>query len=188
MADVFLSYAREDAVRVARLAAVLKAAGLTVWWDQNLAGGARYLKETEAELKSARAVVVVWSSHSIDSHWVADEAMVGRDETRLVPITIDGSTPPLGFRQFQTIDFTGWKGGDDACTAKLVSAVGGPGSGKRRSGAGARLDTVARASSDRDRRHCACRHALHAVFAKAGRRCCANRNHLRRPAIRCVRR
>jgi len=30
-----------------------------------------------------------------------DEASVGRDEQRLVPISIDGSEPPLGFRQFQ---------------------------------------------------------------------------------------
>jgi tetratricopeptide (TPR) repeat protein len=64
----------------------------------------------EEALKAADAVVVLWSKHSIESAWVKDEAAVGRDSGRLVPITIDGTEPPLGFRQFQTIDMSGWNG------------------------------------------------------------------------------
>src|SRR5262249_40441512 len=60
---------------------------------------------------------------SIESHWVADEAAVGRDAGLLVPITPDGSTPPLGFRQFQVIDFAGWKGGPAEPFPKLVAAL-----------------------------------------------------------------
>ncbi|MFM7625154.1 MAG: ATP-binding protein, partial [Gammaproteobacteria bacterium] len=45
--------------------------------------------------------------------WVADEATVGRDEGRLVALSIDGAAPPLGFRQFQAADFSGWQGGSD---------------------------------------------------------------------------
>ena len=110
MADIFISYAREDAAKVERLIPLLSAAGYSVWWDSNLTSGARYLKETEAELKSAKAVLVIWSQVSLDSHWVADEAAVGRDENRLAAISFDGSMPPLGFRQFQVTDFSNWKG------------------------------------------------------------------------------
>jgi hypothetical protein len=109
MADIFISYAREDADIVRRLAAALQEAGYSSWWDANLTSGSRYLKETEAELKAAKAVLVVWSKASVESHWVADEAAVGRDENRLVAVTFDVSMPPLGFRQFQVTDFRAGK-------------------------------------------------------------------------------
>lgn len=110
MADIFLSYAREDAGVAGRLAAALQEAGYSTWWDRNLTSGSRYLKETEAELRAAKVVLVIWSKASIESHWVADEAAVGRDENRLAAVTFDGSMPPLGFRQFQVTDFSHWKG------------------------------------------------------------------------------
>lgn len=113
MPDVFLSYSREDAAFVARLADALQAAGYSCWWDRQLVSGVRYLTETEEQLQAARAVVVVWSRTSITSHWVADEAAVGRDGNRLAALSFDGSMPPLGFRQFQVTDFAGWRGRTD---------------------------------------------------------------------------
>jgi len=64
----------------------------------------------DEELRAADAVVVLWSVHSIESPWVRDEAAAGRDTQRLVPIRIDGVSPPLGFRQFQSIDMSRWRG------------------------------------------------------------------------------
>jgi TolB-like protein/tetratricopeptide (TPR) repeat protein len=123
MADVFLSYSREDRAAVQPLAEALVGAGYSVWWDRSLVGGARYLEETEAELKAAKVVLVVWTKTSIKSHWVADEAGAGRDSQRLVPISLDGSEPPLGFRQYQVIDFTGWRTGDELGFADLLQAL-----------------------------------------------------------------
>ena len=51
-----------------------------------------------------------WTSRSVRSAWVRDEAGEGRDGGRLVPVTLDGCQPPLGFRQYQTIDLSGWSG------------------------------------------------------------------------------
>jgi TolB-like protein len=113
MADIFLSYSREDRAAVEPLADALVASGYSVWWDKQLTGGKRYLEETEAELNAAKAVLVVWSKTSIVSHWVADEAGAGRDTGRLLPISLDGSMPPLGFRQFQVIDFSHWRPQND---------------------------------------------------------------------------
>ena len=109
MADVFIFYPREDRQAVEKLSALLEAAGLTCWWDKQLTAGTRYLEKTEAELVSSKAVLVIWTKHSIASHWVADEAGIGRDAGRLVPISLDGSLPPLGFRQFQAMDFSGFE-------------------------------------------------------------------------------
>jgi TolB-like protein/Tfp pilus assembly protein PilF len=112
LANIFISYAREDRERVARLAAALEGAGFTMWWDPLIEPGAEYVADTEKQLAVADAVIVVWSKHSIGSHWVRDEAGYAREKGNLVPILIDPVEPPLGFRQFQTADLSHWRGGD----------------------------------------------------------------------------
>jgi tetratricopeptide (TPR) repeat protein len=110
MASVFLSYDRDDADKVRAFVRALEEAGHSVWWDLHVRGGAQFGKVIEEALKAADAVVVLWSRNSIESAWVKDEAAVGRDTGRLIPVTIDGTEPPLGFRQFQTIDLSRWTG------------------------------------------------------------------------------
>lgn len=121
-ASVFLSYSRDDRGRVAPIIAALEAAGFSVWWDGLLQPGERFAETTAAALAQARAVVVLWSPVSVTSHWVHDEATRGRDRRCLVPLSVDGAQPPLGFGQFQTIDVTGRRPGD-AALAQLVAAV-----------------------------------------------------------------
>jgi TolB-like protein/Tfp pilus assembly protein PilF len=107
---LFFSYSRTDQKQALPLIRALEQQGHAVWWDGLLEGGDNFLPTTQAALETADVVVVVWSKTSIDSHWVRDEATVGRDRRRLVPLSIDGSLPPLGFRQFQVIDFARWNG------------------------------------------------------------------------------
>ncbi len=101
---VFLSYSRADRKAALAVVRVLEDAGYRVWWDGLLEGGERFSETTEAALQQARAVVVLWSKTSATSHWVHDEATRGRESKHLVPLSIDGSLPPLGFGQFQSID------------------------------------------------------------------------------------
>jgi tetratricopeptide (TPR) repeat protein len=110
MASVFLSYDRDDSARARHFASALEKAGHQVWWDLHVRGGAQFSKVIEEALNAADVVVVLWSQQSIESAWVRDEAAAGRDTARLVPVTIDGTEAPLGFRQFQTIDLSRWKG------------------------------------------------------------------------------
>ena len=110
MASVFLSYDRDDTDRARHFAHALEKAGHQVWWDLHVRSGAQFAKVIEEALKAADAVVVLWSARSVESAWVRDEAAAGRDTGRLVPVTIDGTEPPLGFRQFQTPDLSRWNG------------------------------------------------------------------------------
>jgi len=110
MANIFLSYDRDDELRARPVAALLERNGHKVWWDRAIKGGHEFGAEIEAALNEAEKVVVLWSREAVKSAWVRDEAAVGRDTGRLVPATIDGTPPPLGFRQFQTIDLSKWKG------------------------------------------------------------------------------
>lgn len=110
MSRVFVSYARSDAETAQRLAGLLVAAGHEVWWDREIHGGSRFSQEIDKALQEAEAVVVLWSIESVQSAWVQDEAAEGRDSGRLVPVLLDKTRPPLGFRQFQTILLTDCKG------------------------------------------------------------------------------
>jgi tetratricopeptide (TPR) repeat protein len=124
MARVFLSYVREDAEKAQALAAVLERSGHSVWWDRHIRGGAQYSAEIEAALNAAQKVIVLWSAKSVASAWVRDEAAAGRDTGRLVPVSLDATQPPLGFRQFQTIDLSKWKGrSQGAQLQELLEAI-----------------------------------------------------------------
>lgn len=95
-----------------------------MWWDRRVGAGAQFAAEIEHALDRADAVVVLWSDHAAKSPWVRDEAAIGRDTGRIVPLTLDGSLPPIGFRQFQSLDFAGWKGSKrDRRLAALLEAI-----------------------------------------------------------------
>jgi len=124
MADVFLSYKREDQTRIAPLVWLLERKGLSVWWDTRLAPGERFTQVIQHEIERSRCVVVAWSANSINAGWVQDEAAAGRDRGILVPLSLDGVPPPFGFRGLQTPDLTGWTGDDDdPRTRRLIEAV-----------------------------------------------------------------
>lgn len=107
MANIFLSYARDDGAKAKRVAQALEGAGHIVWWDQQIGAGSRFSKEIDQALRNAELVVVLWSKSSIESAWVQDEAAAGRDSGRLIPVLIDRVEPPLGFRQYQSVELIG---------------------------------------------------------------------------------
>jgi TolB-like protein/Tfp pilus assembly protein PilF len=101
---VFISYARADEKAARTIIHILQKAGFRVWWDALIPSGERFSAKISEALERAKAVVVLWSANSGKSNWVQDEASFARDRQRLVPISIDGSEPPLGFRQLQCVD------------------------------------------------------------------------------------
>ena len=110
MADIFVSYAAEDRGFAQRLAAALRQAGWSVWWDQKIPPGLTYAEVIEHELNESRCAIVVWSAHSVGSQWVRNEAREALDRRILVPIRIDGSKLPFEFRHVQVADLTEWTG------------------------------------------------------------------------------
>jgi TolB-like protein len=108
--DIFLSYNRED-VGVAKLfAGAFAREGLEVWWDQTLRSGETYDEVTEAALRGAKAVVVLWSPRSVVSHWVRAEATIAHRAKTLVPATIEPCDKPVMFELTQTADLSHWRG------------------------------------------------------------------------------
>jgi TIR domain len=108
MADIFISYAREDRTRVRPLADALSAHGWSVWWDRQIQPGKAFDKVIAEALATARCVVVVWSHHSIASDWVREEADHGLQRGILIPVLIDDTHPPLGFGRIHAVELGDW--------------------------------------------------------------------------------
>jgi formylglycine-generating enzyme required for sulfatase activity len=109
-ADIFISYAREDRERANALAEALACCGWSVWWDPRIRTGRRFDDVIAAQLAITRCVIVLWSSHSVSSPWVREEAADGRDRNILKPVLVEAVRPPLGFRSLQAADLTTWQG------------------------------------------------------------------------------
>ncbi|MEZ5895860.1 MAG: SUMF1/EgtB/PvdO family nonheme iron enzyme [Parvularculaceae bacterium] len=113
MADVFISYSREDRDMARHVANSLEAEGFSVWWDAVLRAGETYDETTERNLRSAGAVVVLWSKTSANSKWVRAEATVGERSSTLVPALLEECDRPIRFELVQTADLTQWRGDRD---------------------------------------------------------------------------
>lgn len=125
MADVFISYKREEKARVERIAQGLCELGLSVWFDANLATGGAFHEEIDREVQAARCVLVCWTPEAVSSRWVMGEAQIGLDRGVLVPVFLAPVRLPSPFNTLHTSDLSGWTGahGDPAWLA-LLDAIG----------------------------------------------------------------
>ena len=126
MSDVFVSYKAEDRRRVKPLVDALEADGFSVWWDEQIGGGAAWRQEIEAQLNSAKCVIVIWSKRSVgpEGTFVHDEATRAQQRQVYVPVTIDKVHLPLGFGETQALPLTGWHGNrSDARYQAVLGAV-----------------------------------------------------------------
>ena len=124
MADVFISYARDDQAVARRVARALQAAGFDVWWDADLPAHRDYSEVIERNLEEAKAVVVLWSATAAKSQWVRAEADFARNASKLVQAQLDATLPPMPFNQIQCAELKGWRGGGShGGWAKLQSSV-----------------------------------------------------------------
>ncbi len=108
--DIFLSYNRDDQAVARRFAEAFEREGFTVWWDATLRSGEAYDQVTERALKTAKAVVVLWSTRSVESRWVRAEATLADRNKTLVPAMIEPCDRPIMFELTQTADLNHWDG------------------------------------------------------------------------------
>ena len=110
MSDVFVSYARPDEPQAKRVAEALRSLGYEVWRDDELPAHRAYSEVIEERLKSAKAVVVLWSAEASRSQWVRSEADTARCAGTLVQALLDGTMPPMPFDQIQCAELKDWDG------------------------------------------------------------------------------
>jgi len=113
MSDIFISYARPNEPFAKKAAEALREAGYAVWRDDELPAHRAYSDVIEERIKSARAVLVLWSNEAVKSQWVRAEADAARELGTLVQVSLDGVLPPMPFNQIQCADLFGWTGDVD---------------------------------------------------------------------------
>lgn len=131
MADIFLSYAREDKAKASQIANALTGAGYEVFWDAEIPTGASWADILEQKLAACRAAIVLWSKASTASQWVREEARVARDKSKLLPVLLDDSAPPFGFGEIQSANLSAWRGDQNdphwrALLTAIERAMGAP--------------------------------------------------------------
>jgi hypothetical protein len=107
VADVFISYAREDRAMASELAAFLEGKGFDVWWDAELLGSDDFHDVIQAALSRAKAAIVLWSKNSVKSRFVRDEARFALHYDKLVATKtpdVDVFEIPFGFQGQHTDD------------------------------------------------------------------------------------
>jgi hypothetical protein len=113
MADVFISYARENQRFAQRLADAVRQEGYDVFWDDDLPPHLSYGEVIEEKIANARAAIVIWSKDAAASEWVRAEADLARSHKKLIQTAIDDHPLPMPFNQIQYAAIGDWNGEAD---------------------------------------------------------------------------
>lgn len=111
MADVFLSYARPDALTARRVAEELESTGRSVWYDSELPAHRPFGDVIATELEAAGSVLVLWSESAVQSQWVRSEADRARELGKILQARLDTARLPMPFEQIQCANLTSWRRG-----------------------------------------------------------------------------
>src|SRR5271163_3719984 len=124
MSEVFVSYKRENLAAVGRLVEALRAEGIGVWWDQDIAPNAAWEATIEQQLAAAKLVIVAWSPAAVASENVRAEARWARQQGLLLQVFVEACEPPLFFGERQGVDLKHWSGaGSDTAFRTVLEAV-----------------------------------------------------------------
>lgn len=111
MADIFISYKREQRAIIESLAATLRGLGFSVWFDARLSAGESFSEEINREVQAATALLACWSPEAAVSKWVTAEAHIAFGKNNLISVYVqgpDGFAPPVPFNSLHQVDLRKW--------------------------------------------------------------------------------
>lgn len=121
---LFVSYSRKDKAMAQRVADALEIQGYEVFWDAEIPPGQKFDAYIIEQLKMSDAVVVLWSSHSVESDYVKEEADYAKSNKVLVPLRVDETPLPFGFTRIHTTDLLHWHGSvQDPEWRRVINAI-----------------------------------------------------------------
>ncbi|MCL4876169.1 MAG: TIR domain-containing protein [Anaerolineae bacterium] len=104
---LFISYARDDRVRVEKVVALLREAGHETWFDKDLIVGQEWQEELKKQIDENDAFVYLLTPKSIASEWCQWEFSKAVAQGKpIIPILLEKTELPLVLRELQSIDFT----------------------------------------------------------------------------------
>lgn len=105
MADIFISYSKRDPAPTEALAHELEKRGYSVWWDTRLLAGDEFDEVIRKQIREAKAVIVIWTQHSVHSRYVKAEAQLADQDNKLLPLRNSEVSPndiPLPYNALHT--------------------------------------------------------------------------------------
>lgn len=110
MADIFISYKREDKPHAEQLRQVLEHYGFSVWFDAELLSGDEFRPVILEMIDKCSAVIVLWSPKTVRSQFVIDEAGYAQRNDKLCPAIIEPCDLPFGFGGMHADNLEDWEG------------------------------------------------------------------------------
>ncbi len=127
MADVFISYSRQDGEFVRGLHEFLQGAGRDVWVDwEDIPAASAWAQDIDDSIDAAESVVFVVSTHSLASEYCTAEFRHAQERgKRIVPIACDAADPEAAQPGLRQLNWIWCRVGDDrdAAFAKLAGAL-----------------------------------------------------------------
>ena len=131
MADIYISYAKEDYEKVKLLANSLgsmednSGSPLKISLEEPVFHIGDNLSEIRFRaIHQADCIIVIWSEDSLKSEWVRKEATLGLEKGNLLPVLFQMVTPPKAFRSLISYDLSHWQGEKEhSWFIRLVKAI-----------------------------------------------------------------
>jgi hypothetical protein len=101
---VFVSYSHHDAAFVGRLKVRLLGAGMQVWTDEGIDGGAEWMSLLERQIETCAVFVPVMSDHSRAAAWVLREIDLAQELGKPIAPLLLGGRRFLSLRNLQDED------------------------------------------------------------------------------------
>jgi hypothetical protein len=111
--DIFFSYSSADRERVRPIRDALVAQGFEVFWDQQVPAGTDWDTWIRQHLTKSKCAMAFWSATSVSSDNVRHEAMVAKQQGKLISVLLEPLTAeqfPMGLYAQQAANLSGWSG------------------------------------------------------------------------------
>jgi hypothetical protein len=122
MADIFLSYSRQDRAIADRIELALRERRISVWRDKSrLAPGDPFPKLLGEEISVSKLMLLLWSGNAKNSTFVDLEWGIAiAQKKRILPFCLDGAALPLSLSGFHHVPYQS----GEATTAAVAEALG----------------------------------------------------------------
>jgi hypothetical protein len=113
VADIFFSYSSVDRERVRPIHDALVAQGFQVFWDQKVPAGQNWDNWIRQHLTQSKCAIVFWSATSVGSDNVRHEAVVAKQQGKLVSVLLEELSAeqfPMGLYAQQAANLSRWDG------------------------------------------------------------------------------
>lgn len=143
MAHLFISYRKKDRDQCDAIRQRLENAGYEVWSDAEIPPGEAWGAVLEERLRSASAIITLWTERSVRSKWVYFETLMATEMGKSVALQFGKCEIPYGLHYFQKLSYDpSWSADSTEWRGILDKIDGAIERGRESTSSGRSLDTI----------------------------------------------